>query len=255
MTRREIFLASTMAVVTATMAVVSLVRPSAFERAFDENLARFPLAASIASRDPDLRSVFLRQTEVAFNGGGWRAANGALKLSLATEVEVYADDEHINAISRADLRVLHKLEDYPAACKAYLVGGPENNEFPQARQELAELSVIHRAAAENGFERKLRGASWIRPNDDETFYVQEYLSRGPIAVLTRTELSAALKYIDGEPEHFCSGAIKIVRNLLFMNDRDAARAARVLLANTGKIDIVHVLSRLCREKGSDLDCS
>ena len=62
----------------------SLFRPSWFERTFDEHLARFPLAASMASRDPALREIFLRRTEAAFDGGGWVAANKALQMSLAT---------------------------------------------------------------------------------------------------------------------------------------------------------------------------
>jgi hypothetical protein len=80
-----------MALVAVGLIYMCLFRQSAYEKAFDENLAHFPLAASLARRDPDLRNIFLRRTEEAFNKGGWRAANGALKLSLATEVEVYAD--------------------------------------------------------------------------------------------------------------------------------------------------------------------
>jgi hypothetical protein len=109
MNRRQLLLVSSMAVVAAGLIYLCFFRQSVYEKAFDENLAHFPLAASLARRDPDLRNIFLRRTEEAFNKGG----NGALKLSLATEVEVYADDEHINAISHANLAVLLKLENKP----------------------------------------------------------------------------------------------------------------------------------------------
>jgi hypothetical protein len=44
------------------------------------------------------------------------AAKKALRIGLTTEVEVYADDEHINAISRAELALLRDLENKPLAC-------------------------------------------------------------------------------------------------------------------------------------------
>jgi hypothetical protein len=40
-----------------------------------------------------------------------------------------------------------------------------------------------------------------------------------------------------------------------MNGADAARAERILIANTGKTDLGHVLSKLCRDKGNGLACS
>jgi hypothetical protein len=255
MNRRELFFASGIALVAAGLIYACFFRQSAFERAFDENLARFPLAASMAQRDLDLREIFLRRTEAAFNGGGWRAANGALKLSLATEVEVYADDEHINAISHANLALLLKLENTPAACKANMFGGAEGDEFPEASQERAELALAHRAAEENGFNRKMSGINWTRPNDEQIIYVEGYLSRGPIAVLTRAELRAEAKYLDGDAELLCHASIKKARNLRVMNHRDAARAERILMANTGRIDLVRVLSKLCRERENGLACS
>jgi hypothetical protein len=255
MNRRQLFLASSIALAAASLIYLCVFRQSAYERAFDENLAHFPLAASIASRDPDLRNIFLRRTEEAFNKGGWRAANGALKLSLATEVEVYADDEHINAISHANLAVLLKLENKPLACKAYLFAGREENELPEARQEIAELALAFEAAVENGFNRKISGINWTRPNDEQNIDVYEYLGRGPIAALAHAELMAEAKYLDGDAELVCSGSIKKSRNLVAMDDRDAAHAKRILIANTGKIDLVRVLSKLCRDQSNGLACS
>jgi hypothetical protein len=202
-----------------------------------------------------LRTIFLRRTEEAFNKSGWRAANGALKLSLASEVEVYADDEHINAIFHANLAVLLKLENKPLACKAFLFAGSEENEFPEARQEVAEAALAFRTAVENGFNRKMSGINWTRPDDEQIINVYGYLSRGPIAALTHAELTAVAKYLDGDAELICSAAIKKSRNLLAMDGRDAAQAKRILIANTGKIDLVRVLSKLCRDHGDDLACS
>jgi hypothetical protein len=255
MNRRQLFLASSIALAIAGLVYLCLFRQSAFERAFDENLTHFPLAASLARRDPDLRNMFLRRTEEALNGGGWRAANGALQLSLATELEVYADDEHINAISHASLAVLLKLENKPLACKAYLFAGSEENELLEARQEMAESALAHRAAEENGFNRKMSGINWTRPDDEQIINVAGYLSRGPIAALTHAELMAEAKYLDGDAELLCSASIKKSRNLIAMDGRDAAHSKRILIANTGKIDLVRVLSKLCRDQSNDLACS
>jgi hypothetical protein len=62
------------------------------------------------------------------------------------------------------LAVLLKLENKPTACKAYLFAGGEENELPDARQEIIELALAHRAAEENGFNRKMSGLNWTRPN-------------------------------------------------------------------------------------------
>jgi hypothetical protein len=255
MNRRHLILASGWALVAVGLIYIGFLRPSAYARAFDQNLARNPLAASIARRDPDLRSIFLRRTEEAFNKGGWRAATGALRLSLATEVEVYADDEHINAISHAVLALLLKLENNPSACKAYLFAGGEQNELEEAKQEVAELALAQEAAVENGFNRKMSGINWTRPSDEQIFNVYGYLSRGPIAALTPAELTAEAKYLDGEAELVCSGAIKRIRNLVAMAGRDAAYIKRILIANSDKIDIVQVLSKLCRDQKNGSACS
>lgn len=228
--------------------------PSPFQKAFDDSLSHYPLAASIARRDAHLRDIFLRQTEQAFNKGGWRAANGALRISLASEVEIYADDEHINAISRAGLMLLQKLENNPAACKAYLFFGAEKNEYPEAATELAKLDLAHRAAIENGFDRRVSGIIWTRPSDDEVLNIERQLERGPVAKLSDAEVSNGAKYLDGDAELACSASVKKMRNLLAMDDRDAADAERIRLTNTGKIDVAHVLDRLCREEKRDPAC-
>ena len=59
MTRRSILLLVVVALLAGNLAYASLSGPSAFARDFDQNIARFPLAASIARSDPALRAVFL----------------------------------------------------------------------------------------------------------------------------------------------------------------------------------------------------
>jgi hypothetical protein len=256
MNRRQLFLASGLAVMSLGLIHVQLFGPSSFERTFDQNLSQFPMAASFAKRDPVLRTILLRRTEAAYNQGGWRAANGALKLTLAAEIEVYADDDHINATSRADLALLLKLENNPRACKAYLLGGAEMDEFPDARRERAELGSAHLAALQNGFDRQQAGnIRWTRPSDDEIIEVNDQLGSGPIAEVTYDERNADEKYLDGDAGLTCSASIKKEKNLAAMNGPDAARAKRILIANTGKIDMGHVLSKLCRDKGNGLACS
>jgi hypothetical protein len=256
MNRRQLFLASGLAVMSLGLIYVELFGPSFFKLTFDQNLAQYPLAASLAKRDPVFKAILLRRTEAAYNQGGWRAANGALKLTLAAEVEVYADDDHINATSRADLALLLKLENNPRACKAYLFGGAETDEFLDARQEIAEVSATERAALQNGFDRQQAGGiSWTRPSDDEIIEVNDQLGSGPIAEVTYDERNADEKYLDGDAGLTCSASIKKVKNLAAMSGPDAARAKRILIANTGKIDMGHVLSKLCRDKGNGLACS
>src|SRR6201989_2542899 len=103
MTKRHAILVLLAAAMSAWLAYGTLFGPSAFERTFDEHLAGYPAAASMAAQDPALREILLRRTETAFKTGGWVAANKALRIALAAEVEVYADDAHINAISRAEM--------------------------------------------------------------------------------------------------------------------------------------------------------
>jgi hypothetical protein len=256
MNRRQLFLASGLAVMALGSIYRGLFAPSFFELTFDQNLARYPLAASFAKRDPVLKTILLRRTEAAYNQGGWRAANGALRVTLVAEVEVYADDERINAISRADLALLLKLENNPRACKAYLLGGAEADEFPDARQERAELASAHQAALENGFDRQQAGAiSWAWPSDDELIEVNDLLSSGPAIELTYDERRADERYLNGDATLTCSAHIKKEKNLAAMSGPDAAHARRILLANTGRIDVGHVLSKLCRDQGNGLACS
>ena len=255
MNKRLLFLISCTACLALWVAYGYLLRPSWFERTFDEHLARFPLAASMAARDPTLREMLLRRTEAAFDGGGWVAANKALQMSLATEVEVYADDEHINAITRAESVLLHDLENKPLACRTFLFAGGMADSLLPAQPDDTLVWYAHRAAMENGFERKLNGIRWTRPDHQKTIDVMRNLSQGPIAALTGAELSATTKYLDGDPELACSAAVKESRNLMAMHDDDAARARRILMANTARIDIVNVISRICRELNDGWSCS
>jgi len=161
----------------------------------------------MAWQDPNLREIFLRRTEAAFARGGWVAANKALRISLATEVEVYADDEHINAVTRAELALLRDLENKPLACRAFLFAGGMADELLQAKPDDQLLWFAHKAALQNGFERRLSGIGWTRPNEKETTDVMWFLGRGPIAALTPAELTATANYLDGDPDLACSAAI------------------------------------------------
>jgi hypothetical protein len=255
MNKRLLFLISCVACLAAWVAYDTLSRPSWFERTFDEHLGRFPLAASMAWRDPALREIFLRRTEAAYNAGGWVEANKALQMSLATEVEVYADDEHINAITRTELVLLHDLENRPLACRAFLFAGGMADDLVPAKPDDTLLASAHRAAMENGFERRMNGARWAQPDDQQTIDVMRYLSQGPIAAQTGAELTATTKYLDGDPQLACSAAIKQSQNLMAMPDGDAARARRILIANTARIDIARVISRICRELNDGWSCA
>jgi hypothetical protein len=255
MNKRLFFLISCVACLAAWMIYSSLLRPSWFETTFDEHLARFPLAASMASQDPTLRAIFLHQTEAAFDGGGWVAANKALRTSLVAEVEVYADDEHINAITHAESVLLHDLENRPLACRTFLFAGGMADDLLAAQPDDTLLWYAHRAAMENGFERRMNGIRWTRPGDQEIIDVTRNLDQGPIVALTGAERSATAKYLDGDPELACSAAIKQSTNLLAMHDGDAARAKRILMANTARIDTVNVISRICREFNDGWSCS
>jgi hypothetical protein len=247
MSKRRLVLTLCVASVAAWLVYGSLFRPSAFEKTFDDNLAGYPFAASMASQDPSLREILLRRTEAAFAGGGWVAANKALRISLATEVEVYADDEHINAISRAELALLRDLENKPLACKTFLFAGGMADELLQAKPDDMLAWFAHRAALKDGFERRMKGIGWTRPDDREIADVMRNLDRGPIAPLTAAELTATANYLDGDPDLVCSAAIKEHRNLMAMDDADAARVRRILMANTARTDAAKVISKVCVE--------
>jgi hypothetical protein len=232
-----------------------LFAPSPFERAFDDNIAHVPLAASIVGRDARLRDTFIRQTEQAFNKGGWTAANRALQTSLVSEVEIYADDAHIRALGRAQLEVLLKLQDNPAACKAYLLAGASQSEYRELAAEFTKLELTHRAAIENGFDRRTSGIKWPKPSDEEIYDADQRLGRGPVAQLTEAEWRAEAKYLDGDAELLCSAAVKKARNMLAMDDPDAADAERIELSNIGKIDVARVLKKLCSNDANGGGCS
>ena len=255
MNRRGLLLALVAVAVAAWLAYGVLSGPSAFEATFDDNLARFPLAASMASQDPHLREIFLRRTEAAFARAGWVAANKALRISLAAEVEVYADDEHINAITRAELALLRDLESKPLACRAFLFAGGMADELPQAKPDDLLAWFAHQAAMQNGFERRLSGIGWTRPNEKETVDVMRFLGRGPVAALTPDELTATANYLDGDPDLVCSAAIKEARNLAAMDAADAARVRRVLMANSAATDAAKVISKVCAELNNGWSCS
>ena len=255
MTRRSVLLLVLVALLAGNLAYANLSGPSAFARDFDQNIAQFPLAASIAHSDPALRAVFLRETEQAFNEGGWAAANGTLNMLLANEMEAYADDEHINALDRAELTTLLKFASNPLACKSYLLAGSQRGEFSDAVEELADLWSAHRAAIANGFERKTQGVPRPQASDAEITAIETQLRLGPFAELTRQELGAQARYLDGNPALMCSAAIKRQLNLLSAANADAAYASRMRRASSYSIDIVEVRARLCREPGNGLSCS
>jgi hypothetical protein len=254
MTRKSVLLLVVVALLAGNLAYANLFGPSAFARDFDQNIGRFPLAASIARSDPGLREVFLRETEAAFNGGGWPAANGVLNMILATEMVAYADDDHILAVDRAQLAALLKLASNPVECKSYLLAGYQRGEFRDAAQEFAELGSASGAAIANGFERKTKGVARAQASDAEITVIETQLRLGPFAELTRQELGAQARYLDGNPELMCSAAIKKQLNLLSADSADAAYASRIRRAGDCKIDIVEVRAKLCREPGNGLSC-
>ncbi|MBH5370145.1 hypothetical protein [Bradyrhizobium glycinis] len=254
MTRRSLLLLVAVALLAGNLAYASLSGPSGFARDFDQNLARFPLAASIARSDPALREVLLRKTEAAFNEGGWPAANGVLNIILANEMEAYADDEHINALDRAELAALLKLMSDPLACKSFLMAGFQRGEFSDAAQQLAELGAAHGAAIANGFERKIKGVARAQADDEELRAIEMQLRLGPFAELTRQELGAQSRYLDGNPALMCSAAIKKQLNLLSADSVYSAYASRLRRARDSKIDVVEVRAKLCREPGNGLSC-
>lgn len=252
--RQFITAAGTCLVVTGFFYVFGL-GPTTYERTFDQNMAHFPLAASLAQRDPGLRDVFLRKTEAAYDQGGWRAANGALRISMVTDVETFADDEHINAISRSTLAALLKLRDNPAACKNFLLAGSETDEFPEAKGEIEQGWQAHLAAVEDGFARRASGVKWTTPSDSTIMNVERYLSRSPVETLTQAEIEAEAKYPGGDPALVCSANIKKAQNLVAMSSKDAAYSQRVIMSNTGNIDIAAMLDKRCQDKKDAAACS
>jgi hypothetical protein len=176
-------------------------------------------------------------------------------MILASEMEVYADDEHINALDRAELATLLKLASNPLACKSYLLAGSQRGEFTDAAQEVADLGAAHGAAIANGFERRMKGVARTQTSDAEIAAVETQLRLGPFAELTRQELGAQSRYLGGNAALMCSAATKKQLNLLSMDSADSASASRKRRAGNYYIDIVEVRAKLCREPGNGLSCS
>ena len=246
--KREMRLSIVVATLILGVVAGNAMLPTEFERDFDRNLAHYPFAASLAQRDPELRTVLLRQSEAAFDKGGWRAAQAALDLALATQLEVYADDEHVLAIARGTLRVLGKLKKAPSDCKAFLLAGARNDDFQDAKLELNESSAAHHAAIQNGFDRKSQGVTWSPPPDSAILDDERSLSLQPQA-LSPAELQAQAKYVDGDAAQYCSGSIKQLTNLLSRAPSEAARIKREQIYLTNQIAWVRVMGTLCRGQG------
>jgi hypothetical protein len=245
MNKRLLFLISCVICVAAWAGYERLIRPTAFERTFDVNLQGYPFAASMAAQDPALREMLLYRTEAAFDKGGWIAANKALDIALGSEVEIYADDEHINAITRAEAALLRDLESKPLACRAFLYAGGMADELLQAKPNDTILRFAHRAALRNGFDRRMSGVRWTRPDYNEFVDAWRDLAQGPVTPLTVAELKARANYVDGDPQLVCGAAIKEYSNLMALGDADAARVKRILMADTARTDAAEVIAKVC----------
>ena len=234
-----------------------LFRGSEFERNFDSNISNYPLAASIAKQDPNLRKIMLRESEAAYNKGGWRAANAALDVVLSANLEVNADDEHVLATSRATLVVLNRLKGNPSACKAFLLTGSRGDDFPSAGREMDELAATIRAAEENGFNRKKTGVNWIKPGDKEMLDNYRSVDLGPER-LSAAELDALAKDADGDDELYFSAWIKRLKNLLSRCRSEAAYIERQRMSLTSWPDWMKAMLDVCRRsnvESSGLVCS
>lgn len=247
MNKRETGL--TIAVAAAAIGLVAwnVMQPTEYERNFDRNLAHYPLASSLAQRDPELRKVLLRETEAAYDKGGWRAANAALDIALGTRLQVYADDEHIVAIQSATLRVLYRLRATPADCKAFLLTGSRSDDFPNARPELNERVAAGRAAISNGFERRSQGISWTPPSNNSSLRDDRALALHP-QPLSRAELQALEDYTDGDATQYCNGSIRRLENLLSRPPKEAARIARDQLDRLRHVNWLKVAKTVCHEQ-------
>ncbi len=234
------------AVVTAILGIYALL-PVTFALTFDHNLSHYQAAAALAQRDPQLRYHLLVKSEIAYMRGGWRAANVALEAALATLLEVYADDEHVLAMTRGELRVLDKLEVTPSDCKAFLLAGSQGDDFQAARLEINEAVAAHHAAFQNGFDRRSQGVAWSQPLDSTILYDDEQLAMQPLA-LSPAELQALVKNVNGDATQYCSGSIKRVKNLLARDASEAARIEREHIQFTDRVDWVKVQRELCRQQ-------
>jgi len=85
-----------------------------------------------------------------------------------------------------------------AGLQGISVRGGMADELLQAKPDDQLLWFAHKAALQNGFERRLSGIGWTRPNEKETTDVMWFLGRGPIAALTPAELTATANYLDGD---------------------------------------------------------
>lgn len=238
---------------------LTLFAPTEFERDFDRNLAGAPYAASLARRDPELRRLLLRESERAFDAGGWRAANRTMHSLVAKEFFPYADDDHVLAGERARLRVLSRLAATPTACKAFLLVGSEEGDFPHAQAEIANWVDAQNAAVVNGFERKRSGTPWVQADAWHMVGLLRSLELGP-ETLAPAELKAVRSdnEVDRDPAVYCSAEIKRAKNLLAKNAEKAAEIMRQRMSWSDAKELLAEEAALCRRADaseSGIDCA
>lgn len=226
---------------------------AAFVADFDANLQGAPLAAEAARDDPRLRDKLLEQSKAAFVRAGWPAANMAIRLVLASEIEPYADDTHILAMERANLSVLLALESTPSLCKVYALAGSTSQIEAVAKREVAALSAAHWEDVQNGTIRKRSGVEWHTPEYGERVAASLQIKNGANS-LSNEEARAYERSgtrdpvaVTVDPTALCHARVAIARNILALPAAEGARIGRILISNVTNIDWLSRLAAMRRD--------
>jgi hypothetical protein len=151
------------------------------------------------------------------------------------------------AVTRNELRVLDKLKATPWDCKAFLLAGSQGDDFQAARREINEGVAAHKAAFQNGFDRRSQGVTWRQPSDSTILRDDQQLAMQPLP-LSPAELEALADHVNGDATQYCSGSIKRLKNLLARDPSEAARIEREHIQFTDRVDWVKVQRELCRQQ-------
>ena len=106
--------------------------------------------------------------------------------------------------------MLDKLKATPWDCKAFLLAGSQGDDFQAARPEINEGVAAHKAAFQNGFDRKSQGVIWRQPSDSTILHDDQQLAMRPLA-LSPAELEALADHVNGDATQHRSGRIKLLK--------------------------------------------
>jgi hypothetical protein len=112
-----------------------------YARAFDDEVVSSrPALWPVLAADPALHALLVRETQPAYEDGGWAAAARRLDQLIFQQIIVHAGDSEIAACNKAWVGVKASLLARPAECRLFLDGGSDG--FVAARVAQANEACL-----------------------------------------------------------------------------------------------------------------